>query len=341
MRLLTAIPALNEEATIGDLIERLPRAIDGVTEVHVLVVDDGSTDSTAEKAREAGAQVISHPHNKGLGLAFQSAVAAALRGRYDVMVTIDADGQFDPEEIPKLARPIIKGQADFVSGNRFYEGSRRPKNMPKVKYVGNAMMSWLVGKVAGTQFDDVSCGFRAYAQDALLWLNTHGAFTYTQEVFLDLASKDLRIMHVPITVKYHDQRDSRIADNIVHYAINTSKIIFRTFRDHRPLVFSFIIAGTFLIVAFVLGSFVLYHYLTTGTFSPYIFIAFTATYIGTLGVITIIAGVFADMLDRLRINQERILYLMKRQGIGIQVDPIFNSTFTSDDEKISGAKNDN
>ena len=233
MHVLIAIPALNEAATIGDLVGRLPRKLEGVAAVDVLVVDDGSTDGTGDVAREAGAQVVRHSHNRGLGAAFQSSVGAALRGRYNVMITIDGDGQFDPREIPAVAEPVIAGRADFVSGNRFHEGAERPENMPPIKYAGNAMMSWLIGKVAQRSFDDVSCGFRAYSNEALLWLNTRGRFTYTQEVFLDLASKDLRIELVPISVIYHAERKSRVAGSILRYAFNTSLINIKTFRDHQ------------------------------------------------------------------------------------------------------------
>jgi glycosyltransferase involved in cell wall biosynthesis len=142
-RLLVVVPCLNEQDTIGRLIEQVPKAIEGVDVVDVLVVDDGSKDQTVAIAQAAGAQVISHGVNRGVGTAFQSAVGYAIQHKYDFMVNIDGDLQFDPADIPKIFWPVCNGVADMVTASRFVDKAFTPI-MPKVKLVGNHMMSFLI-----------------------------------------------------------------------------------------------------------------------------------------------------------------------------------------------------
>jgi len=119
VNLIISIPALNEERTIVRVIDSLPKKIDGVSNIIVQVIDDGSTDRTAELAKKAGAHVFSHGQNRGVGAAFHSAVDQALEQGVDILVTIDADGQFDSDDISRLVEPILKNKADFVTANRF------------------------------------------------------------------------------------------------------------------------------------------------------------------------------------------------------------------------------
>ena len=135
MKLLIYMPALNEEKHIQEVISGLPRTLDKIDKIQFLVVDDGSTDKTKEISLAAGAQVISHKRNLGVGAAFHSAVQFALENDADILVGIDADGQFDPTDILDLILPILKNSADIVVGNRFVSGL--PKHMSPVKYLGN------------------------------------------------------------------------------------------------------------------------------------------------------------------------------------------------------------
>ena len=131
MRVLVAIPALNEQASITKVIAAVPRQLDGVDSISVLVIDDGSTDETAKYAIAAGAQVLRHRQNLGLGRAFQTAVRQALALRVDVLVTMDADGQFDPGDIPRLIGPILEGLADVTTASRFADPALIP-SMPAI-----------------------------------------------------------------------------------------------------------------------------------------------------------------------------------------------------------------
>jgi glycosyltransferase involved in cell wall biosynthesis len=315
MHALIAIPAFNEESTLDLVLANLPRAFDGGKVVDVLVIDDGSTDRTADIARQRGARVVSHRRNLGLGEAFNTAVAAALEKGVDVLVTIDADGQFNAAQIPDLVRPIAAGEADVVTGSRFPDG-RRPAGMPRARYWGNRFFSALLTGLLAERLRDVSCGFRAYSREALLNLNILGKYTYTQESIFDLIHKGLRVIEVPITVRYSSERRSRVAGNLVRYGFNALKIIARTARDFKPLRFFGVFASLVLAVGAALDLWLVVFYLRTGGFSPYKFVGFTGTALIVLGVLILGFALLADMLDRLRVNQERVLYQQRKLLFG-------------------------
>ena len=317
-RLVVFIPAFNEEKTIARVIKKIPKEILGL-EVVVLVVNDGSSDQTAKVAKQAGAVVVNHPTNLGVGKAFQTGLEEALKLKADVLVNIDADGQFDPDEIPKLIKPIINHQADFVSADRFTDPKtgkkRRPPDMPQAKYWGNLLMAKLISFLAGQEFADVSCGFRAYNKKAMLSLNLMGKFTYTQESFLDLATKGLQIKLVPTKVKYFADRKSRVAGNLLHYGYKTFKIIIRAFRDYKPLLFFVYLSVIPFVLSILTGIFLAYHYFIAGQFTPYKSVGFAFIYFSTLTLALVLTGFLADMFVRLRLNQEKILYLIKSQKL--------------------------
>ncbi|WP_347927673.1 glycosyltransferase family 2 protein [Pseudomonas helvetica] len=317
LRLLVAIPCLNEAVTIAQVVRDVPRSIIGVHSVDVLVIDDGSDDSTSTEAKSAGAIVLRHSRNRGVGSAFQSAVNYAVELEYDLMVNIDGDRQFNPNDIPKLVAPILSGEADMVTASRFIDASMTPK-MPKVKLYGNHMMSYLISRLVRRKYADVSCGFRCYSRESLLKINLHGAFTYTQETFLDFAAKSLEIKEVPIEVQYFDDRKSRVAGSISKYAINTSKIIFRGYRDYFPLRFFWGVSAFFAVPATLFTIAFILHYILTGAFSGFLFAGFSAAFLFFMATVFFVLGVVTDMLDRIRTNQERILYLLKKTPTNFQ-----------------------
>lgn len=312
VRMLVAIPCKNEAQTLASVIQRIPRTIAGVDVVDVLVVDDGSADGSAEIARGAGAQVARHGTNRGVGVAFQTAVERALADGYDVLVTIDADGQFAPEEIPRLCAPVLAGTSDAATGSRFLAGSTLD-GMPRTKRIGNTLMSALVSRLTGRAYRDVSCGFRCYGTEALLRMNLHGGFTYTQESFLDLAANRLEISEVPISVQYFENRRSRVAGNLPRYAFRTSAILLRGYRDYFPLRFFWNLALLPLLAGGAFGAWFLLNFLRTGQFTGYLFAGFSAAFFVSVALLLFLIGLVADMLDRSRRNQERALTLLRRQ----------------------------
>ncbi len=311
MKLTIYMPALNEAEGIGDVIRSLPKEIEGIDEVKILVVDDGSTDDTAKIAKESGADVVSHGFNKGVGSAFQSAVQYALENGVDILVSIDADRQFNSDQIPHIIKPILNKEADMVTGNRFANGI--PENMPKSKYWGNEQMSKLISLISGQRFRDVSCGFRAYNREALLRVNLFGAFTYTQESILDMVFKGLRVVEFPVDVIYFKERKSRVAGSIVKYAFRTSNIILSTLRDYKPMVFFGGMGGVLISIGLLMEIFLGIFFLISGNFTPFKFIGFTGFGFLVFGLLLIIVGLLANMFNRVRVNQEKILYELKKE----------------------------
>lgn len=305
------MPALNEQEGIVDVIQSLPKHIEGIDEIKALVVDDGSVDDTAKLAMEAGASVVKHSGNKGVGVAFQSAVQFALENEVDILVSIDADRQFNSEQIPEIVKPILQNTADMVTGNRFVNGM--PENMPKTKYWGNIQMSKLISVISGQKFRDVSCGFRAYSRETLLRLNLFGEFTYTQETILDTVYKGLRVVEFPVDVLYFPERKSRVAGSILKYAFNTSSIILKTLRDYKPMMFFGGMGGVLIGIGVILEIFLGIHFLITGDFTPYKFVGFTGFGFLVFGLLLMVVGLVAGMINRIRVNQERILYELKKE----------------------------
>jgi glycosyltransferase involved in cell wall biosynthesis len=310
VKLIIYIPAFNEEANIHSVITKLPKSLENINAIQCLVVDDGSIDKTAELARSAGAQVIRHKKNRGVGAAFHSASQFALENGANILIGIDADGQFNPSEIPNLIKPILSQQADMVIGNRFASGL--PKNMPKIKYWGNILISKLLSILCGQKFHDVSCGYRAYSRDVLLWLNLHGSFTYTHETIISSVYEGKCVVETPISVRYDPERSSRVAKSLFRYAIKTSIIIFRVLLDYQPIrVFGTI--GSFLIligvgfIAFLLG-----HYVLTSAFTPYKAYGFIGLGFIIFGMLVFLLALIADMVKRVRVNQARLLYEIRK-----------------------------
>ena len=316
MKLIILIPSYNEEETIAEVIKRVPSSFEGIEKHTILVIDDGSTDDTVALAENSGATVISHQENRGVGATFTTGLIKSLELGADIMVNIDADGQFDPSQITNLIQPILEDKADFVSGDRFTNANgqmKKPLNMAAIKFWGNRVMSRLISLLSGKSFNDVSCGFRAYSKEAMLWLNLIGEFTYTQESFLDFAHKGLRIVLVPVDVKYVADRKSKVAGNLFHYIIRTMKIITRAYRDYYPMRFFFFFFLFPFIIGFACGIFMLIHYIQTRVFTPYKHIGFIGIYLGSLALLLWIVGLLADMFRRMRSNQEKLLYFEKKR----------------------------
>ncbi|HLC38599.1 MAG TPA: glycosyltransferase family 2 protein [Patescibacteria group bacterium] len=313
MKLIVNIPALNEAENIAKVISQIPRKIKGINQVQVMVIDDGSTDKTVQVAKKAGADyVVSHPKNLGVGKAMRTAINQALKLKADIMVNIDADGQFSTSDIPRLIQPILDRQADFVTGSRFID-NRKIKNLSGAKLLGNKILAKFISWAIKKRVYDVSCGFRAFSREALLNLNLFGKFTYTQEMFLDLAAKDLEIGEVLIAVKYFKNRKSRIAKNLFNYGWQVFKIILRSFRDYQPLKFFGCVGMVLFLPGFLGGLSIFIRWLITHHVSPYVSYVYVSMLLMIVGFLLIVLALIAEMLFRLRLNQEKILYFEKKR----------------------------
>ena len=313
MKLIVIIPAYNEERTIKEVISKIPRVNKRISQTEIIVVDDGSKDKTKEEAKEAGAIVVSHIGNKGVGVAFRTGIEEALKRKADVIVNMDGDGQFNPNDIPKLIEPILDKKADFVTATRFSDG-KLIGNMPFVKKIGNKLFTSLTSKLVGQRFTDTQCGFRAYSSEAALRLNLYGKFTYTQEVFLDLANKGLIIKEIPLLIRAEREfGKSKVVKSIPKYIFQALTIIIRSIRDYKPLAFFGVIGVFVFSFGFLIDLVLFIRWLITGSVTPYT----TGVVIGIafmiFGILLIVLGLIADMLDRQRRIEEDLLYYRKKE----------------------------
>ncbi len=313
LKLLIALPCYNEGEKIQEVLESIPREYEHVDQVRLLVVDDGSGDETARLAHEAGATVIRHKQNKGLGQAFRSAVDFAIEHGYDLMVNMDGDGQFDSRDIARLIKPILNNEADFVTASRFLK-NKPIEHMPVIKRWGNARMNHLVSRLCGQKFSDVSCGFRAYSRETLLKINFYGRFTYTQESFISFHFNGIAMREVPIDVTYFPQRKSRVAGSIGRYLKKTSGILIGLMRDYYPMRFFGLIGGLFMIPAVIFGLMFLIHYIKVGYFSGYLFAGLICAFCTLVAVLMFSFGIAMESMVRINRNENRILYQVRKNA---------------------------
>lgn len=219
---LALIPAFNEEESIINIVQETRKHVD-----RVIVVDDSSRDNTQELARRAGAIVLQHSKNRGVGAAMVTGIEYIKELNPDIVVTLDADGQHKPEDIPRIIHPIRVGRADCVLGSRFLRG--RLRDISLTKYLGNRFFTFITSILAGVKLTDTQTGLRALNRKALLDLDLRSKFTYTQEMVLILCHKGYRIVEVPVRVRPRKQGNSRVASNFVKYGFKSLVIILSTY----------------------------------------------------------------------------------------------------------------
>ncbi len=312
MKLIINIPAYNEEGKIAETIKSIPRSFSGIDEVLIQVIDDGSSDRTAQRAREAGANlIVSYKPNKRLAYSFKRAIESSLENGADIMVNIDADGQFNSKEIESLIAPILSGQADMVIGNRF--GETKAENIPWVRKNLNKFAASIIGFFLGHETNDLTCGFRAHNRETMLRLNlvnTH--FTYTQETIIDAIGKNLKLVWVPIEVTYFSDRQGKITKSIWKFVGNSTKIILKAIRDVRPLKF-FGWPGLFFIGLGLIGmgmfAFNYFQDFKIRPFQNYIIFSSISIF---FGIQLVIFALIADMIKTTRQIQEELMYQFKK-----------------------------
>jgi glycosyltransferase involved in cell wall biosynthesis len=246
IKLVIQIPCFNEEATLPATVADLPREVRGVDVVEWLVVDDGSSDRTAEVARELGVHhVVRHHRNRGLAAAFLTGLDAALTAGADVVVNTDADNQYDASCIPDLVRPVIEDGIDIVVGERPIESIDHFSPLKKrLQRIG----STVVRSLSGTEVRDAPSGFRAMSREAALRLQVFGRFSYTMETLVQARAEGLSVAGVPIRVN-PQTRPSRLAKNMLQYLRRSTQTIVRSFALYYPFRFFFRVG----LVPFVLG----------------------------------------------------------------------------------------
>ena len=192
------IPAKDEEATIGELLDGISNVSVPGHDLHPIVVDDGSADATATIARGRGAAVVGHPSNRGLGAAVRTGLRAAVASGADAVAYLDADLEYAPEDIPRLLEPILAGRADYVLGSRFLGGVR---GMRLYRRIGNHAFTALLSALIGQKITDGQTGMRAFSREAAHRAEIVHDYNYAQVLTLDLVRKGFGLEEVPI--RYH------------------------------------------------------------------------------------------------------------------------------------------
>lgn len=257
MKLVIQIPCLNEEKSLPVTLEALPKHIDGIDEIEVLVIDDGSTDNTVDVAKRAGADaVILLGSNKGLAKAFVAGINKALSMGADIIVNTDADNQYKAEYIEKLIKPILENRADIVIGARPVDSIEHFSPLKKfLQKLGSAVMRF----VSSSTVKDAPSGFRAFSKNAALQMNVFDKYTYTLETIMQARAKGLVIDCVDIDVN-PELRKSRLFNNMFQYIRRSIFTMLRMFIIYRPFRFFIVLGLLFFLSGLILGVRYLYYY---------------------------------------------------------------------------------
>jgi glycosyltransferase involved in cell wall biosynthesis len=295
---LAVIPAYNESKNIGPVIAEVSKYVD-----HIIVVDDGSVDRTKEVAANMNARVIRNKRNMGKGFALKRGIIECLRYNPDIVVTIDADGQHDPSEIPKLLSPIISEEADVVIGSRYVPGSIT--DAPFYRKIGLYLLNNINRVLVKTSVTDSQSGYRAYTKNVLSTILKYDASGYAVEVeqLALLENSGFRVMEVPITVKYRGLDITSKSKPFPHGA-HILYAIFRIAVERKPLLFFGLSGLLLLILSIMPASELLAIFNETRYFS--LPLALISVSLAFFGVILILISFIFFALKRIRQREEII-----------------------------------
>lgn len=293
MGIVVTVPAYNEEKTIGELVKGVRKSLDSSRyrgKYRIMVVDDGSRDKTAIAAKRAGAIVYSHPKNYGLAECFRTEIEKCLEMKADIIVHIDADLQYRPDEIQKLLGEIENGY-DLVLGSRF---KGKIEEMPLIKRLGNIAFSKVVSNITGLKISDAQTGFRAFTKEVAEKVPITSNHTYTQEQIIRAVRQKFRLKEVPI---YFAKRDgkSRLIGNPFGYAIRASINLVRVYRDYEPLEFFGVMGFSTFTVGIGLGLYLIYFQFFGGGAFRHLGLMMLDVLILSIGLQVILFGFIADM----------------------------------------------
>jgi glycosyltransferase involved in cell wall biosynthesis len=311
MKLVIQIPCYNEEASLPQTLDDLPRTLPGVDEIEYLVVDDGSTDRTVEVARELAVHhIVSLKRNRGLAHAFQVGLAAALQAGADIIVNTDADNQYRGEDIGCLIKPILEGQADIAVGDR---GVASLKHFPPLKRFLQRLGSWVVERASGIPIPDATSGFRAFTREAALRLTVLSEYSYTLETLIQAGARRMAVVFVPICAN-PQTRPSRLMRSIPSFLTLQAITTVRFYIMYRPLRVFSTIGGVLLAGGIVLGLRFLYFYWQGGETGKVQSLILAAILI-IVGFQVCLIGLTADLVRMNRKMLEDTLYVVRRMDL--------------------------
>jgi glycosyltransferase involved in cell wall biosynthesis len=311
MKLIIQVPCLNEAETLPATVADLPRHVEGFDSVELMIIDDGSTDGTADVARSLGVEhVVRMNGNQGLARAFVAGLVAAVERGADVVVNTDADNQYMGEDIAKLVKPILEGNADIVIGARPIPAIQ---HFSPVKRLLQRVGSHVVRAFSGTRVHDAPSGFRAMTREAALRLNVFNGFTYTIETIIQAGLSNLRITSVPIRVN-GPTRPSRLFRGNLSYIRRSIITMLSVYLIYRPtrlfgaLALAFFLPGLFLAIRYVVMMFV-------GEGTGHVQSVIACAVLGLSSLFMAAIGVVAHLLSINRRLLEEIRYMERSRRL--------------------------
>jgi len=318
VKLIVQIPCLNEEKTLPATIADLPRDIEGIDAVELLVVDDGSTDRTVEVARECGVEhIVRLTNNKGLAAAFQAGLDACLKLGADIVVNTDADNQYRGADVPKLVTPILAGEADMVVGDRqvatIEHFSGRKKALQRLG-------SWLVRRLSGTEIADTTSGFRAYNREAALGLLVVDNFTYTLESLIQAGKMLVAVGQAKIGTN-PQTRESRLFDSTGSYVRRNASSILRIYARYEPLRVFATAALVVAVLALAAWTPFLFDWILNGDSTGHIQSLILGAVLFIAAIQLFALGVIGDLLAGQRVLTQRVFERVRRVELSLGVEP--------------------
>jgi glycosyltransferase involved in cell wall biosynthesis len=323
MKLIVQIPCLNEEATLPLTVADIPREIEGIDQVEILVIDDGSSDRTVEVARSLGVDhVVRNKCTMGLAKTFRRGLDAALALGADVIVNTDGDNQYNGRDIPKLVAPILSGAADMVVGDRetaTIEHFSRGRKF--LQWFGSA----IVRRLAGIYVHDAVSGFRSFSRETAIKLNVVSAYSYTVETIIQAGKRHLKVVSVPIRTN-PKTRESRLFKSAHSFVVNSMLTMVRVYAMYQPLRTFFYIGTTLTLLGAIPILRFLYFYLH-GDGSGHIQSLILGGVLLMMGFLAYLVGLVADLIGFNRQMHEATLERVKRMELGDSPHPEKESTF--------------
>jgi glycosyltransferase involved in cell wall biosynthesis len=320
LKLIVQIPCFNEEATLPETVAAIPRRIEGVDRIEILVVDDGSTDRTVEVARALGVhQIVRQTRNRGLAAAFRAGLDACLKEGADIIVNTDGDNQYAGADIPGLVRPILEGRADIVVGDR---QTQHVAHFSPFKKLLQAVGSGVVRRLSGVDVPDAVSGFRAISREAAMRLNIVSGFSYTIEMLIQAGRKRLAIVSVPVTTNKVTRR-SRLFRSVPDFVARSVATMLRIYAMYSPLrVFATL--GVWLAVAGLIpiGRFIYFYFADGG--SGHVQSLILGGALVVIAALAFLIGLVADLIgwnrQLLEITLEKVREIELRLGRSEETD---------------------
>lgn len=293
MKLIVQIPCYNEEETLPQTVADIPRQIEGVDQVEILVIDDGSSDRTVQVARELGIDhIIINKKNLGLARTFRRGLDACLQAGADIIVNTDGDNQYAGQDIPKLITPILAGTADIVIGDRQTDKIPHFSRLKKsLQWLG----SGIVRRLAGIWVPDAVSGFRAISREAALRLNIISSFSYTIEMVIQAGKKHIAVTSIPIRTN-PKTRESRLFKSIPKFIERSLTTMIRMYAMYQPLRVFFYIGTVFSLIGLIPVIRFLYFYLG-GDGSGHIQSLVLGSVFLMMGFLSYMSGLLADLIS--------------------------------------------